>query len=112
MKFELVSATSLTTAGTFFWLTCPEASRTNANYTSVFGLEQTMVWRETSPIPTLKSNQMLPFEIFIQSGAAAANDIVSFPIHLRSDGAITPGFSIVWDVSWVIDGPDNLIKAV
>jgi hypothetical protein len=109
LKFEMLSATNLTTSGSIFWLTCPEANRTNANYTSIFREEQAAVWMETSPLWTERVNQLEPYWLFIETGNPSSMDIVSFPIHLKSDGAIPPGFSILWRVSWQIAGPDNLL---
>ncbi len=110
MQFEMLSATGLTTSGTLFWLNCPEAARTNANYTSIFAEQQATVWMETSPIPVERMNRLKPYPIFIDTGYDGSMDIVSLPIQLMSDGTITPGFSILWRVSWIIAGPDNLLK--
>ena len=110
MKFELLQATSFTTSGTLFWLNCPEAARTNANYTSTFTEQQATVWMEPSPIWTDRTNALEPYAIYIDTGYDGSMDIVSLPIQLRSDGTIAPGFTLLWRVSWEIAGPDNLLK--
>lgn len=110
MKIRLLSATSLTSTGSYLWLNCDLVSRTNVPLPTVFGLQQCQAWRETYPIPTSRADQLEPLTFYIQAGAAAANDITSVNLQLRSTGTITPGFSLLWEIEWLIGGPDNLLS--
>ncbi len=110
MKVRFISASSLTSSGTLLYLDCPEVARTNIPLSSILGDEHPMVWREVYPVPSARSDQLPPLCFDIASGNPAAMDISSFPIRLGSNGTITPGFSILWEFTWEIGGPDNLLK--
>lgn len=109
MQFQLLSATGLTSTGDLFWLTCPDVRRTNIPQSTIHGLQYDEVWREISPLPSGRTNYLPPLTFEIETGNPAANDIQQFTIRLFSDGTITPGFAILWEVTWEIGGPDNLL---
>lgn len=112
MEVRLISATGLSTTADFIWMNCPEAARTNTTLSEVFSEQQSEVWRESYPIPSSRSNQLPPKQILIQSGNPAANAIISvdFQLRVESPHVITPGFNILWEVTFEIAGPDNLLR--
>ncbi len=110
MTWTMLNFSGITTTGKSFWVACPEAARTNVRGSAIFGTLLNYVWREQSPIPTNRSNQMIPFPVKIYS--MNNEDLTCISSYLQSDGTITyaPGWSIEWEITFCHLGPDTLIK--
>jgi hypothetical protein len=108
MRFELVNVIgTFNCTGSTIWLSCTEEGRCGLRYTTMFDQVDQPVWIQPNPIP-LRSEQMP----LITQVIASSNDdpIVSLPVRLRSDAAITlnPGCTFIWCVTFEQCLPDNV----